>query len=67
MTKHIRIENADTSDQKARVFVERKNGDGVWLRDEGIPPAELNFPTAMTIGMIHGTQRLVIEEVQVPT
>lgn len=63
MTKHIRIENADTSDHKARVFVERKNGAGEWVRDDGIPPADLSHPTALTTGMIHSTQRLVVEEV----
>lgn len=60
MTKQIRIENVDTSDHKVRVFVETQSPDGSWVR--GHEPIALDYPTAMHSGLIHSTQRLVIEE-----
>jgi hypothetical protein len=63
MTKHVRVENADTSDYK--VVVE------VW--DKGYPAGEpdklaftenLDFPTAMTSGSVYltSTRYLVVKE-----
>ena len=60
MTKTVRIENADTSDHKVNVFVEEKNSDGEWVRK--VDPIRLDHPTFMHSGMIHQTQRLVVEE-----
>jgi hypothetical protein len=60
MTKHIRIENADTSDYKVRVYVETQLEDGSWHRDP--MPTELDYPTAMTSELIWKGKRLVIEE-----
>lgn len=59
MTKHIRIENADTSDHKVRVIIEEKSPSGEWIRGDAI---KLNLPTQMTTAMIHSTRRIVIEE-----
>lgn len=61
MTKQIRIENADTSDHKVAVYVERQLADGTWVRDPS--PVALDYPTAMHAAYIHSTQRLVVEEV----
>lgn len=60
MTKQIRVENADTSDHKVRVFVEDKQVDGTWVRDP--QPIALDHPTSMHAGYIHSKRRLVIEE-----
>lgn len=64
MTKAIRIENADTSQNKAQVLVQQKNG----LDDQGrqlwitVSIHELDYPTALATLYIHGGQRLVVEE-----
>ena len=60
MTKKVRIENADTSNHRVRVFVERLTESGEWVRTDA--PVELDFPTALHEGWIHAGQRLVIEE-----
>jgi hypothetical protein len=60
MTKSIRIENADTSDHKVNVFVERKNATGEWERVGD--PIKLDHPTFMHVGTIWQGQRLVVEE-----
>lgn len=60
MTKAIRIENADTSSHKVRVFKEHKNEAGEWVRAGA--PAELDTPTSMTTDYVHSHQRLVVEE-----
>ena len=61
MTKTIRIENADKSNHKVRIFVENKGIDGEWQRE---PHAlQLDYPTAMQTQTIHGGKRLVIEEI----
>lgn len=60
MTKKVRIENADTSNHRVRVFVERLNEAGEWVRTD--PPVELDFPAALHEGWIHQGQRLVVEE-----
>ena len=59
MTKHVRIENADTSTYKVKVYIEDLV-DGQWVR---VPtPHDLDYPTALTSQYIHSTRRLVIEE-----
>lgn len=60
MTKLVRIENADTSIHKVRVFKEHRNEAGEWVRVG--PAAELDTPTQMAADYIHSHQRLVIEE-----
>lgn len=60
MTKKVRIENADNSNHRVRVFMERLNEAGEWVRTD--PPAELDYPTVMHEGWIHQGQRLVVEE-----
>lgn len=63
MTKAIRIENADTSSHKVRVFKEQKNPAGEWVRNMDTA-IELDHPTQMATDFIHSHQRLVIEEVK---
>jgi hypothetical protein len=60
MTKRIRIENADTSYHKVRVYVEDLVG-GLWVRTGEV--RELDYPTDLTENYVHGTRRLVVEEV----
>jgi len=60
MTKQVRIENADTSHHKVRVFKEHKNEAGEWVRVG--PAAELDAPAQMATDYIHSHQRLVVEE-----
>lgn len=62
MTKKVRIENADTSNHRVRVFIERLNEAGQWVRAPHDAPVELDFPTALHEGWIHQGQRLVVEE-----
>jgi hypothetical protein len=62
MTKHIRIENADRSDHKVRVYAETKQADGTWLRANDTPEAALDYPTEMHTGVIWAQRRLVVEE-----
>ena len=63
MTKHVRIENADTSDFKVVVqaFEKGQNGEPDSLVDEQY----LNFPTTMTNGGTYLTSAryLVVKEV----
>ena len=50
MTKHIRIENADTSDHKVSIEVWQKNPmleDGKTAPDKLVRVVDLNHPTAM--------------------
>lgn len=61
MTKHIRIENADTSPYKAQVQVQHKNPTtGEW-ENAGAPLA-LPHPAAMVTDYLTSTRRLVVEE-----
>lgn len=60
MTKRIRIENADASAHKVRVFVEDLQADGMWVRDEGIP---FDKPFEMLSTDIHARRRVVVEEI----
>ena len=61
MTKSVRIENADTSPYKVKVYIERKDPmNGEWVRDSAVK--SLDFPTHMLSEYIHDSQRLVIEE-----
>lgn len=61
MTKHIRVENADTSSWPVRVTVQDKNADGQWV---DVSSQQLDYPTAMTHSSTYITshRRLVIEE-----
>lgn len=61
MTKSVRVENADTSSYKVKVFVEDKDAEGNWVRQSDTPTG-LDHPTAMQTFGIHSTRRLVIEE-----
>ena len=63
MTKAIRIENADTSDHKVRVYRENKNEAGEWVRSDAAQPESLDTPTQMLTEYVHSGQRLVVEEV----
>lgn len=62
MTKAIRIENADTSNHKVRVFVETKNAAGEWVRGTATRFVDLNTPTQLVQDYVHSGQRLVVEE-----
>lgn len=62
MTKAIRIENADTSTHKVRVYRESKNEAGEWVRSDAPSPINLDHPTQMLTEYVHSGQRLVIEE-----
>ncbi len=61
MTKAIRIENADTSNHKVRVYRESKNEAGEWVRSDA--KFNLDNPTQMLSDYVHSGQRLVVEEV----
>lgn len=63
MTKAIRIENADTSSHKVRVYRETKNEAGEWVRSDTAQPVSLDTPTQMLTDYVHSGQRLVVEEV----
>lgn len=63
MTKAIRIENADTSNHKVRVYRESKNAAGEWVRNDAVPPLNLDNPTQLVQDYVHSGQRLVVEEV----
>lgn len=63
MTKAIRIENADTSNHKVRVFMETQNEVGEWVRGASPRFVDLNTPTQMVQDYVHSGQRLVVEEV----
>jgi hypothetical protein len=60
MTKLVRVENADTSNHKLRVFIEDRQIDGNWVRDEGVP---LEAPTQLLSIHVHIHRRIVVEEV----
>ncbi|RIX79129.1 hypothetical protein [Acidovorax cavernicola] len=61
MTKHIRIENADTAPYKAQVQVQHKNpATGEW--ENAGDPVALSHPTAMVTDYLTSTRRLVVEE-----
>lgn len=61
MTKQVRIENADTSNHPVRVTVQHLNtATGQWEDQPGA--VQLDHPTAMTAGLIHSHQRLVVSE-----
>lgn len=62
MTKQIRVENADTSSHKVRVYIEERHADGTWHRTGRT--VSLDHPTVMASEYIHSTQRLVVEEVE---
>lgn len=60
MTKHVRIENADTANWPVRVTVQHKNEAGEWIDQPS--PVQIDTPTAMTQQYLTSTRRLVIEE-----
>jgi hypothetical protein len=62
MTKQVRIENADNSPYKIKVFIERKDTNGEWIRDSSVH--NLDYPTNMLSDFIHDGKRLVIEETE---
>ena len=62
MTKHVRIENADTSNHIVKVLVQDKVFDADGSKWETIRTILLDYPTAMTEQTIFGTRRLIIEE-----
>jgi len=59
MTKKIRIENADNSNHKVRVFTEYLV-DGQWTRQP--KTTDLVYPADLAELYVHGHQRLVVEE-----
>ena len=66
MTKHTRVENADTSNYKVNVFIQDKQynpethqWDGEWVTTER---HELNHPTQLLTHYITSSRRIVIEE-----
>jgi hypothetical protein len=64
MTKKIRIENADNSNHKVRVYTEWLV-DGQWVRSNEQLPAkttDLVYPADLAELWVYGTQRLVVEE-----
>jgi len=62
MTKHIRVENADTSDWKVTVEVWDKGQNGE--PDTLAFTEDLDYPTAMTSGHVYltSTRYLVVKE-----
>jgi hypothetical protein len=62
MTKHIRIENADTAKYRVKVVIQDKvfteNGHE-WVTIGEVP---IDFPTAMCESTIHTMRRLIVEE-----
>ena len=60
MTKHVRIENADTSYHRVDIFLEEMNDAGEWVRIGG--PTQLHSPAQIHTCMIEQHQRLVIVE-----
>jgi hypothetical protein len=61
MTKHVRIENADTSTWPVRVTIQHKNHEtGAWEDQPG--SVQIDHPTFMTEQYLTNTRRIVIEE-----
>lgn len=58
MTKHVRIENADTSNYKVKVEVWEASTTGPLL----VETIELPYPTSLTSLYITSTRYLVIKE-----
>jgi hypothetical protein len=65
VTKNVRIENADTSDHKVRVYAEDRMPDGTWVRSTAQPHA-LDFPSALLQAAVWRERRLVVEELDPP-
>lgn len=61
MTKKIRIENADISNHKVKVIVQRKDAEGQWA-DVPAEEADLSSPTQLAEKWVHSHQRIIIEE-----
>lgn len=59
MTKHVRIENADTADYQVQVEIWDKNSEG----DVLVKTEELNYPTSMLQTYITNTRYLVVKEI----
>lgn len=62
MTKHVRIENADTSTHKVRVRVYNKTIDAAGSNDVLVETYNLDHPTQMLTAMIHSGRYIVIDE-----
>jgi maltodextrin utilization protein YvdJ len=66
MTKHIRIENADTSTYKVKVTIQEKKRDAETgkMLDEwvDVKTIDLNHPTAMLTEYLTNTRRFIVEE-----
>lgn len=62
MTKHVRIENSDTSDYKVVVEVWDKSQD--FERDKLVETLELGYPTAMVTPYITDTRYLIVRELK---
>jgi hypothetical protein len=62
MTKHVRIENADTSDYKVIVQIWDKGFDGA--PDVLVREVRLDYPTAMTSSDVYltSTRYLIVKE-----
>lgn len=67
MTKHVRVENADTSDYKVIVEVWDKGVDGA--QDTLAFTEQLDYPTAMTSASVYltSTRYLVVREAPLAT
>lgn len=61
MTKHVRVENADTSDHEVVVEVWEKGAAGE--PDKMVDTVFLKYPTEMATRAIWGTRYLVVREV----
>lgn len=59
MTKQIRVENADTSSFRVRLYIEDLI-DGSWIRTQ--PATELDYPTCLATAYLTSTRRVVVEE-----
>lgn len=67
MTKHVRVENADTSDYKVIVEVWDKGVDGA--PDTLASTERLDYPTAMTSASVYltSTRYLIVKEAPAAT
>lgn len=63
MTKTVRIENADSSDNSIAVYTEYKDEQGNWIRLSGnANVSKLNHACQMLTAVVYIGKRLVIEE-----
>jgi hypothetical protein len=62
MTKHVRVENADTSKYKIKVLVQEKAFNAEGFEWKTVETIELNHPTAMREITIWPARRFIVEE-----